>query len=445
MLHSDRVFDVMNSHILAGLIRSACHEIILFTPGIDVEIAQALIESQTRLAREKFHVIVDASEKSCRFGYGTIEGLGLLMQQRIPLRNAPGLRISGVFVDGRGWVFSPTPLLIEAGKENDRQPNALRVSKEQFHLLKQATLGESQIRKEAGLPDGLVHVSTDQEALRAAAPEIGKGDVTTEVTEAIAVNLKNNPPQKFDLARKVNVYNTQIEYVEIALNGCRFQAKKVKLPSEFLIGDADEYLNRNLQSIFNLTGKDSDLVPRRFTEKFEQFRKQYLKPIPKLGQVILKCRKTEFMAGVEQFRRDLEQIKEELKTRWDKGMNKTCEKLIEILMPRVKKNPPLSLRNQIVENEVSDKVAHAYILDGLAKVFPTYEKITAGMELTCTFKAITYETLNDAGFQTEIERQFPFIGWDKLFSEYDAVRGEDLCPSPKQRSLEDANGQRKIP
>ena len=72
MAYEIATFAIMNSQILAGLIRNACEEIILFTPGVEEGIAQELIKAKKRLNSGNLHIFIDASEKICRFGYGTI-------------------------------------------------------------------------------------------------------------------------------------------------------------------------------------------------------------------------------------------------------------------------------------------------------------------------------------------------------------------------------------
>lgn len=50
----DQTFAIINSRILAGFIRTAVEEVILFTPGVDEETAFALIEAKSRLHTLRF-------------------------------------------------------------------------------------------------------------------------------------------------------------------------------------------------------------------------------------------------------------------------------------------------------------------------------------------------------------------------------------------------------
>lgn len=430
MMRAMQMFSIVNPYLLRKMISIASQEVILFSPGIDDETADALNEAARRLGPEKVHVILDISEKVCRFGYGSVEAIQRL-QGALTLRESPGLRIAGVLTDGDGWLFTPTPLLIEAGKSDERQPNAVRISREQFLLLRQAILGEDRMRKESDLSNRRADVAeilgkSGAPLPEQSTPEIGRLPPAPEKIQKVAEGLKVNPPQKFDLARKVNVFNSQLEYVELTLQGCRFSSMKIHLPSEFLIGDAEEYLNRNLLSVFNLTGKNSDIIPVAFMQEFESFRKRYLKVVPHLGTVMLKSKKNAFLQELQQFEKKLDQIRKDLETRWDSFIEETKRKLADILAPRVRDKPPANLRNQIVEEKVSDQTARTYVSNGLNKVLPPFEEKAGDMKIICRFKAVTYETLNDSEFQREIEKQFPYIAWNQLYHEYDAVRGEEL-------------------
>ena len=110
------VFININSRYLADKIHSSGERVIYVSPGIDEVIASALINVSKKIGVDKVAVLLDVSESVLRYGYGNIDGITLLKENDIPIKNAGGTRIGALICDNEGVIFTPTPLLIEAGK-----------------------------------------------------------------------------------------------------------------------------------------------------------------------------------------------------------------------------------------------------------------------------------------------------------------------------------------
>ncbi|WCJ60916.1 hypothetical protein NXS98_07290 [Fontisphaera persica] len=103
--------------------------VVFAAPGVSNVVAEALSEAWRRLGAQGVRVILDVDAEVCRLGYGTMEGLQRLQTTAQSLGTMvceqPGLRLGLLVVDEKVLIYSPTPLLIEAGSSQDKRPNCL--------------------------------------------------------------------------------------------------------------------------------------------------------------------------------------------------------------------------------------------------------------------------------------------------------------------------------
>ena len=185
-------FETIDDASLALLIREARERVLLCAPGFGDSVATALIEACGRLGRERVVVVVDGTAQSARLGYGHFDAVGQLSQSGVAIRVEPGLRLGTLIVDGRGWCFATPPLLVDATMEKAVAPNAMRLMSAQIDAL---TVAISPPK----LPE------TNEHNVAAYRPEIGVVTATPAALQAVQASLQADPPQQFDVARKVNV------------------------------------------------------------------------------------------------------------------------------------------------------------------------------------------------------------------------------------------------
>jgi hypothetical protein len=53
--------------------------------------------------------------------------------------------------------------------------------------------------------------------------------------------------------------------------------------------------------------------------------------------------------------------------------------------------------------------------------FPSTEELISGMELTETYKDVTFETLNRKDFLPLIREAFPDVNWERTYKEFRAA------------------------
>jgi len=401
------VFVNINPNNLADRIHAAKEKIIYAAPGIDEVIASAIINISRNIGINNTIVILDVTDCVIRYGYGNIDGITLLEENGISIKEAKGLRIGALVYDDHGLIFSPTPLLIEAGGKEADQPNAIIASPDQVKAMIDA-----------------IAPSIEQEDLfqTIPTPEIGQSEIGHQQIQKVNNSIQANPPQKFDVARRVQVFSTAIEFVELELKGCEIQRHTVAIPADLLVGKADAQTKKQLKAGFNIIEKGSPLSGSSIRNQLNELKKQHTRIIPKYGHVLLKSNKSSFNEAVEGLKNQISDFQEEVKKELQNEIAKAKDRLLNMLIPAVTENPPDDLRSQVINGKPSEDQVKAYIDIRLSAIFPTAEKLINAMSLSCVFKAVTYETISSEDFQKSIREVYPLINWNQMFEEYDAAR-----------------------
>lgn len=126
----DALFCSLSSASIADQIRSAKRAVCYAGPGIQIDLAQAMVDAAKGLGREMLTVCLDFDDRVMRMGYGDVEAVKLLIDSGIVVSSAPGLRTALVIVDGEGFIFTPTALYLEAEPTAGAAFNAIRMSGE---------------------------------------------------------------------------------------------------------------------------------------------------------------------------------------------------------------------------------------------------------------------------------------------------------------------------
>jgi len=203
-------------------------------PGFDDHVASAIIAAWRLLGPNNVTVILDASDHTARLGYGHFDAVKMLSEEKVQVRLEPGIRLAVAIIDNSGWCFAVPPLLVDATMEQATAFNAIQLSQPQVELVMSAmpqgiAPGSSQ---DAGSSE-IASTSSSAGAAEIATPEIGKEVLTPDIVKKIDASLEASPPQKFDVARKVNVFNAFIEFAELKLTGVQIDRQRIRLPSIF--------------------------------------------------------------------------------------------------------------------------------------------------------------------------------------------------------------------
>lgn len=311
-------FTVVNEDTLAAAVEHCRERLVYIAPGITEKIVAAMAVAMQRAQPPALTVIIDADPEVCRLGYGTVDGLKALQAlatgQLLPIRYQSGLRLGVLVADDQIAVYSPTPLLIEAGSDRADQPNAITLgASNPLDRVLKACAAEGESDTAVPLPS---------EA------EVGTMAATPELLQKSLNELERLPPKPFDVARTERVYNTKLQYVDFEVTGYKLTARRVQIPTDLLVG-TDKTLEARLRNSFSLLeGKESLVVqiadadpdtgkPRvdkqgnsvmvNYSElAIEEERKKiytdFLTPVPGHGQLISKMRRKAFDTRLDWFK-----------------------------------------------------------------------------------------------------------------------------------------------
>jgi hypothetical protein len=358
----DRTFEVASDDKLVELIGRARRRLVFICPALRESVARALA-SQLNDGFAGATIILDADPEVYRLGYGTEAAFDLLRtacnQNFIDLRVQQGVRIGIVISDDITMIFSPVPLLIEAGSNSAEKPNAIVISGEAIERLAEAA--------------GAGAAEEDRQQ------EIGTEALTPQKATAMKDDLKANPPQPFDISRALRVFNSKVQYVEIPVENYRFSSRQIQLPTE-LLDIADDQLRHQLSTRLRLPAealgpfeltietKDGKPLAIKADEKWvaserKRIEDEYTFAVPRYGRVIFTRDRGAFDKEIERFKRNLEKYGEAVRATFE-GIKEGFEKrLIDEFLPRWRQKPPsifakhgVSVMEEILKQEMDSIV-----------------------------------------------------------------------------------------
>lgn len=307
--------------------------------------------------------------------------------------------------DDIGYAFFAPPLLVETQDDQHVGPNALTLHPAQVQTLLEAVFPHQPV------------------AGQAPAPPVGKEALTSAKLQQVKESLDANPPQKFDLARKVNVFNAFIEFVDLRLTGLHISRHTVQLPRDLVLALRDDATAKRLLTTFKLVGDESKVAKEaaEIDSRVRGLRERYTRSLGDgLGSVILRSKRQAFSAEVQEIRETIEKFQAKVLERLEKELGDSRKKLVEALLPAVKKSTPPALQAQVSGKPTAD-VLRRYLDDELARVFPSASSLIGEMKLEWVPKGVTYETLSNPEFQERVRAAFPYENWDKPFREFEAA------------------------
>jgi len=386
---------------LTGLVSCVRHRLVVIAPGLSVPVAKAVVETWRRLGPQGVQVVLDPDPEVCRMGYGDVAALKLLQetaeQLRTKIHQQPGLRIGVVVTDETTAIFSPTPLLIEAGGRPGEKPNAIRLNT-------------------PILDPGRDASSSDLKSINLEPRPLTKTQV-----EKTSEKLKANPPIKFDVARKVRVFNARIEFVEFELRGLAISRKTVQIPADLLGLAKEPRAQKLLHSSFQLIEGNSELSGERVNKLKQFIAKKYLIGLPGYGNVVLRSNKEDFQTAVKALGRYVHRFQRLLKKKLQAAIDANREVLVSALLPGILASPP-SRWGRFLGVGASRENLERLLRSELSDAFGSSDKLFREMEVKLVFKGVTYESLNDPDFVRVARENIRSL--DLLHEEYDTARAE---------------------
>lgn len=302
-----KTFTFINNERLCSIVQAAQKHIIYAAPSVSESVANALCKFAERDKNAVLRVILDPQAEVFRLGFGEEQGLSQLSDYDVDLRDARGLRIGILIADENAWIYAPTPEIIFEQPTADVN-NAIQVS---IEFAEQILLSVA--------PD--VRLKTADEVLSQTiiaenlTPEIGTQQIKDEDFHKLKDELKENPPQKFDAARKVRVYQGYFQFVELSLTGCQLNRHTINIPKSLLNIAQDSDFERRVRSTCRLVDNTGDFSRKikDIEKQLATVRKDFTKPLGKnFGVVILRKVRAEFEEEITKIRTALEKLSKEV-------------------------------------------------------------------------------------------------------------------------------------
>ncbi len=409
MTAAPQAITVADDIAIIRLVQAAQDRLVVLAPAISCQVAEALCQRWRELGPERVSVIMDVDPEVYRLGYGQLDALGMLEQVAAQLgtmlQRQPGIRIGLIVSDSLTLIYSPTPQLIEAGptavqSEQAIKPNAILLDHTPPQITDELGRGEQGVRAQT--------VGLDKAK---------RGDI-----EEVKKDLDHNPPQRFDIARKVRVFNAAFEFVEFELLGTFIDRKTVPIPSH-LSGVADEKTREQLRTSFTILPPDHKLSGEHLARDKDLIAKKFLRTIKSYGTVVLRSRKDAFEKEVQALRTTVEAFGHKIRDELQAAMDKTRENLTKAMLPLVRRTPPKKwLRSD--GSKPDAETLRQFLEEDLRRAFGTADKLVKRMEVRLVFKGVTYESLTNDGFIKAAREAIPEL--KTMYEEFDAAKAGQI-------------------
>ena len=350
----ERTFTVATDDAVISMIQSARRRLVVIAPALSKAVANALSARFDELAELDIRVIVDADAEVYRLGFGEREALQVIREAAsrslLDLREQPGVRIGVIISDEDTMVFAPVSRNIEAGSDSIEKPNAIVLRGAMSDSLAQAVGAE----RSDDSPTG----------------EIGNAALDPKKVEEMQVDLERNPPVKFDIARRLNVFTSRVVYVEFEIKNFALGRKGVPLPDDFktattraLQAQISSRLRAPMAEIGAVevlvgegdnatTEKIDDEWLRRERKRIEDL---YTFQIDNFGRVILREDRKSFDNAVRAFTTVVERYHESVREALNEHRKIFRENFVAEFLPRWKAAPPAYMTrwgNKVDENSL---------------------------------------------------------------------------------------------
>ena len=419
-----RTFTAATDDSLIALIEGARDRLAIIAPGLTTPVAKALAARMRELPDLLLTVILDADAEVYRMGYGDVEALEIIRETRrkqmFDLREQPGVRIGVVVSDNRTMVYAPVSRNVEAGSTTEEKPNAIMLHADATEKLAEAT-GAAEGEREVGV--------TGMEPARVA---------------EMAADLKTNPPHPFDLTRKLRVFVTEVQFIELRVLNATFGSRKIKLPMSFQKFE-DEALRRNIASslktpidldteldisIKSYRGdemlKVNEAIIKRERDKIEH---AFFHDWKGRGKVILRKDKEQFTNEKDRLVKIITEYRKEMKTKFENSKKEFREQLVREFLGLWQASPPDRLKRR---GQIDDQFLREDIESAADSMF---EKAVAlgTTEAKVVYKDISIEDLKDEKLMNGLRRLMENAGVDqatirRLFQSGDVVAARDAFP-----------------
>ncbi|KMK67575.1 hypothetical protein [Puniceibacterium sp. IMCC21224] len=394
-----QTFTAASDEEIIDLIQFAEQRLVVAAPAFSLAVAEALAERMSDLPKLAMTIILDADPEVYRMGYGEVAALESIRaaaaKESFRLQEQAGIRIGLVISDDSTLVYAPISSNIEAGSTSSDKPNGIYLD---------GAVTEMLAEKSAG-------IDVQGQPVKA---EIGNESLSAARVAATQQDLKDTPPLPVDLTRKLNVFITRVQYVELKAKGYQISRRRAELPKEFFGMDSDDLKERitgRIGTPLDGIGKlDVEITIGEKTEKLsvdekflqkerDEIQKALTHVMAKRGRIILRKDRASFDLQIERFKAIIAAYQEALGSRLEEAREQFRESFIAEFLERWKANPPARFGRRI--GGTTEEELRAGIIVEADILFNRIVKLD-GPDVSVIYKDIAIEDLKDESFMTAL-------------------------------------------
>jgi hypothetical protein len=381
---------------IIGRLRAAVRRISFVGPGLSKAVSEVLSQKWNDLGAKAVQVIIEADADVCRLGYGDGESLSILLSTSEQLGGSllrqPGIRLCILEVDDERMIYPATPRLVEAAHDS-----ATSVVMPVMPESPSSTLRES------------IFSSTQETAKPLSRAAVSRVDS----------ELRESPPQPFDLARQVRVLSTRFQFAEFTLERVALSRQRVPVPPDLLGLGSDEKVRELLQATFQLVDRDSELSGDKLLKRKAAIEKKFLVNIANYGKVIIRSGRPEFDQAVEGLRAEVCEFQRQAREKLNDAIKKNLNEVIARLLPVVISKPPERWLKWIGTHPTKDQLRRR-LEDELRSAYGNADDYFGRMDVRLVYKDITVEMLRDPDFAKAAEKAKLYL--NEMYEEFEAAR-----------------------
>ena len=437
----EKTFIRVDDDVLIRTIGTAKRRLVFIAPGIRLKVAQALANAMERWHRqmtpEHIHIVLDVDSEVARLGYGDKDMAGLELLQtaaanhELTVNHHPGIRIGLLIADDTTLIYSPTPLLIEAGSQQADKPNAIVLQAElPVRLADACALGEE----------------------GSATLEVGNDPISAAKVQEVKRDLEERPPKEYNIARVERVFNSMLHYVELRIEDYKLTSRSLLLDSK-LFGVKNDEMVRRLTNRYHLFAETDSLIveippigedgktqngkpkpkvkfgPRSIDEERRRIKERFIIEAGDFGLIILRKDVNDFEKEIKVLKAKIEAYKSAVQGEIIKRTDEIVEELLTALKESLKANPPDHWQKRFTTNSPTDAdIKRLFEKEVRAEVIRV--KTDFNPRIFYAFKDVTYQTFQDGKFRKLMEHQLGKDAIDRIFSEHDAApEQKEIQPS----------------
>lgn len=419
-----KTFIRVDDDVLIRTIGAAVRRLVFVAPGVRLKVARALADAMDMRTLGSLHIVLDVDAEVSRLGYGDMAGLELLQtaaaNHGLTVNHHPGIRIGLLIADDTTLIYSPTPLLIEAGSQQADKPNAIILQAElPVRLADACALGE------AG----------------SATLEVGNDPINAAKVQEVKRALEERPPKEYNIARVERVFNSMLHYVELRIEDYKLTSRSLRLNSKLFGVKNDEVVQRLTNRYHLFAGTDSLIVeippigedgkpqndkpkvkfgPRSVDEERKRIKDRFIIEAGSFGLIILRKDVNGFEKEINVLKAKIEAYKSAVQNEIIKRTDAIVEELLAALQESLRANPPDHWQKRFTTNAPTDAdIKRLFEEEVRAEVKQV--KTDFNPRIFYAYKDVTYQTFQDEKFRKLMEERFGKDAIDRIFSEYDAA------------------------